>query len=283
MRQWIELRVIVPRTRVKPLTQLLARLGALGMEEAVPPGVQVEFRQPWDTAPPAVSLNCWLKAWFEPDLADQAALALEQASGLPVDQVVVQEEDWAQTWQKHHKRVAISERLSVSPPWDAVPGDVIIPPGNAFGTGDHPTTQACLGAIDRLADRCHTLLDVGCGSGVLALAGAQLGLRCVGVDIELDAVHAARENAALNRLDAEFSTQPLAQVPGTYDLVVANVYAEVLVMLAPDLLRVTGKHLVLAGILADRADQVIDALSPPLALQAQIREGDWLSLHLERP
>lgn len=280
---WVELRVVVPRSRVERLSELAFSLGALGVEEGDLPGTTPRFKQPWDTEAPPVTPDCLFKAWFDTAEAEAARAALGEAcDDAEVELVAVQEEDWAESWKVHHHRVVISDRLSVAPPWEAQPGDVVVPPGNAFGTGDHPTTLACLRAIDRLAGECKTCLDVGCGSGVLALAAARLGLRAEGLDIDPDSVSSAMENAELNGLDVRFSTAPLERYAGSWDLVVANLYAEVLCILAPDLVRLTGRHLVLAGILADRADSVVAALSPPLSVAARVTDGDWVSLHLVR-
>ncbi len=120
---------------------------------------------------------------------------------------------------------------------------------------------------------------MGCGSGVLALAAAKLGMRATGLDIEADAVAAARENAALNGLEARFSRSPLSELSGPYELVVANLYAEVLAHLAPELARLSGERLVLAGVLADRAQLVLDAL--PMTVRERRRDGEWICLVLE--
>lgn len=279
---WVELRVIVPRTRIDRLADAAFAHGASGVEEANAPGAPVRYQQPWETEPVPLPMRCCFKAWFPEESADEAAIALAEVAGAPVERLPVVDEDWSETWKHHHHRIVVSDRLRVAPPWEAVPGDLIIPPGNAFGTGDHPTTLACLGAIDRLAPQARSCLDLGCGSGVLALAAAQLGLRAEGVDIDPEAVESARENAKLNELNVHFSTTEAEKLAGPYDLVVANLFAEVLVGLAGELVRLTGRHLVLAGVLADRADKVIDALSPPLALRGSVREGDWISLHFER-
>lgn len=280
MSAWTELRVVVPRTHVDKLTAIALAHGASGTQEAPGPGAPMTFKQPWDTQAPPLPMFCTFKAWFSPEDAPAAGAALKEETGLEIESIVVDEEDWAESWKRHHHRIAISERLRVSPPWEAVPGDLVIPPGNAFGTGDHPTTQACLGAIDDLASSCSTCLDVGCGSGVLALAATQLGVRSEGIDIETDSVRASRENATLNGLQARFSGARLEELEGPYDLVVANLFAEVLIGMAPELIRLTGKHLVLAGILADRADRVVEALSPPLAVSERIQTGEWVSLRL---
>lgn len=281
--RWVELRVVVPRAWMEHLSELAFAHGASGVQEAPPPGAPLRFRQPWDTETPPLPFYCTFRAWFAE--ADQVRAQAAFAAALPegeLEVLPVVEEDWSESWKLHHHRVVLSERLRVAPPWEALPGDIVIPPGHAFGTGDHPTTLAALAAVERLAAPGRRCLDLGCGSGVLALAAAHLGMRAEGVDIDPEAVSAARENAALNQLEVAFSTTPAQQLEGPYELVLANLYAEVLAALAPELLRLTGRHLVLAGILADREALVLDALSPPLAVQQRAQDGDWVSLHLVR-
>jgi ribosomal protein L11 methyltransferase len=190
---------------------------------------------------------------------------------------VQEEEDWSENWKHHFRPVRISDRLVVAAPWHNVPDALVIEPGNAFGTGEHPTTRACLRAVDRHARPGATLLDVGCGSGVLALAGAKLGMRARGIDIDPDAIAAAREAAVANHLDVQFDTTPLAEVEGRWDLVVANVYAEVLVAMAPDLLRLAAGPIALAGILAERAHLVRAAFASRPCVLDEEEEG-WVSL-----
>ena len=120
-------------------------------------------------------------------------------------------------------------------------------------------------------------LDVGCGSGVLALAAARLGMVARGVDIDPQSVRSAREGAANNTLEAEFDDTPVERIEGRYDLVVANLFAEVLVALAPHLIRLTGGHLALAGILSDRAESVVAAYGS-LRLLERRDDGEWTAL-----
>ena len=169
----------------------------------------------------------------------------------------------------------------VSPPWLSQPGDVVIEPGIAFGSGEHLTTLLFV-AINQWVQPGISCLDVGCGSGILAIAAAKLGARTVGIDIEQDAVIAAQENAVKNQVQAHFSAADIATLDGCYDLVVANLYAEVLIALAPDILRLTGSYLALAGILADRAQRVRAAFSS-LNCVRDHQDGDWVSLWYCQP
>lgn len=283
MGTWAELRVVVDRAAVELASGLLMAMGAMGVQEDLLPGEAQRFLQPWEKGPPPPPparnlLRAWWPAEGFPDRFTTIAeeLAGRAGVGAPVWESI-QDEDWGETWKRSFHRLIVSERLAVSPPWEAQPGDLIIEPGLAFGTGEHPTTRACLEGVARLAVAGGTCLDVGCGSGVLALAAARLGMRAWGVDTDPDAVRSSHEAAAMNGLEARFDGTPLERVEGRFDLVVANLFAEVIAALAPHLKRVTGRHLVLAGILADRGHLVERALAD-MRLVARRQDGDWLSL-----
>ncbi len=265
---WHALAVRLPRSVVASVGNALLALGATGLMEDVPPGTVVRYKQPWDKGraprPPSEVL---LRAWFsEPPPVAQVNAA---TGGRAVEWQEQPDEDWNEGWKAHFKPVHISERLVVAAPWHEVPGAVIIEPGNAFGTGEHRTTRSCLTAIDRLAQPGESCLDVGCGSGILALAAARLGMRAYGIDTDADAVTAALNAARLNGLHVPFNTQPLSMVTGRWNLVVANLYAEVIAALAPDLRRLASGHLVFAGILSDRAHLVEAAMA---GLQCEHRD-----------
>jgi len=231
--------------------------------------------------------------------ADETAIALGhlQAFGLrPIGDLrtrLVDEADWADAWKAHFPVMRIGRRLVIKPTWrrhHAEPDDVVLAldPGMAFGTGLHPTTRLCLVALERLADEGRLanarILDVGCGSGILAIAALRLGgAEALGVDTDPIAIEATTENARRNRLArrirAREGSLPTNEPP--FDIVVANLIAGVLVPLAP-LLRAElspGGRLVASGIFADREADVRAAFEAAgLAVTERTGEGDWVAL-----
>jgi len=161
--------------------------------------------------------------------------------------------------------------------------NVRLDPGAAFGTGTHPTTQLCLQWLVENISAGERVLDYGCGSGILAIVAAKLGAReVVGIDLDQQALHTARANSEANSVSARY-TVPAALPPGTFDVVLANILANPLLLLAPALIaRVRkGGALVLSGVLARQADEMIAAYAtgvPALSLALWRRNDDWVCL-----
>ena len=229
------------------------------------------------------------------------ALGHLQAFGLrPIGDLttrLVHEADWAEAWKAHFPVLRVGRRLVIKPTWRrhrAAPDDVVLAldPGMAFGTGLHPTTRLCLAALEGLADRGALdggrLLDVGCGSGILAIAAAKLGAATVlGVDLDPIAVEATTENAVRNalarRIAARHGSLPTGDPP--FDLILANLIASVLVALAPLLgeeLRAGGTVLA-SGIFVDREADVRSAFEAVgLVVTGRTTEGEWVALEAVR-
>ena len=275
---WQEYQLLAHRKQAAALSRALMSLGAVGVQEDNPPGHTPHFRQPWDRGPaPRRPKEVLLRAWFRERPSDaRLAMIAEHGTIAPVWQEIA-EQDWGQDWKQNFDTLHISDRLVITPPWKPVPGAIVIEPGNAFGTGEHTTTRACLRAIDRYATPGGRLLDVGCGSGILALAGAKLGMIAEGNDIDADAVGAAQVAAATNGLSVDFHCRPLSSIGATFDLVVANLFAEVLADLSADLRRVAAGPMCFAGILVERADKVRAAFAACETLYEET-DGDWVSL-----
>lgn len=196
----------------------------------------------------------------------------------------------ADTWREFAVPIDIEPGVVVRPAWvpyDATPGVTVlhIEPGSTFGMGDHPTTVLSLRATRRLVREGCTVLDVGCGSGVLAIAAMRFGAgRAVGIDIAPAAVPVTTANAAANGVVVDVSTTDLADVEGEFDLVLANILAPALVGLAADLRRVVapGGRLVISGILADRHEHVLAALAPLEVEHTEVLDG-WAAVTLRHP
>ncbi len=208
----------------------------------------------------------------------------------------LQEQDWAEAWKHAYRPIAVGERLMIVPAWLENPDPQRVPllldPGMAFGTGTHPTTQMCLAEVERLVQPGMTVLDVGCGSGILSIAALKLGaVRALGVDTDPQAVAVAQENAARNGVAEGFraavgSVEALRQPPlGPVQapLVLANILAPILVRLLDeeglaDLLTPDGA-LVLSGILETQAEDVLAAARRAgLALAHRRQMDDWVTL-----
>lgn len=278
------------RQRVASVSAALFRLGALGVQEDWLPGEAPPPPQPWDEGPPPTEpARVVLIAWFDdPDRAAIERIVRPLCGPVVPEWSRTEEVDWEAAWRAGFPPIVVSPRLTIAPPWDAPPGSIVVEPGQGFGTGQHATTRQALAALDGLATPdagLRTALDVGCGSGILALAAARLGLRAHGIDVEEPALREAAQNAARNGLSetATFSDTPVAQVPDAADVVLANLHAELVARLADDLIRLTGRYLVVAGVLADREPLVDAALAHRLTPRGRWVEEGWVCRVFEAP
>jgi ribosomal protein L11 methyltransferase len=216
--------------------------------------------------------------------------ALRAAAGDALCEVATERlpDDWFDGWKRFHAPVVIGERLWVRPPWAPAPAsagqlDIVIDPGQAFGTGSHDTTRACLELMLGLPP-AGSFADLGCGSGVLAIAAARLGWAPVrALDLEPEAVRAARANSRANRADVEVRRFDLRrEPPPPADTIAANLLRPLLLDLATGLSR-PPRHLVAGGVLRDEADEVADAFGRRGLRERERREtGEWATILLER-
>jgi ribosomal protein L11 methyltransferase len=239
----------------------------------------------------------------DPDAVERTIDEVTQALGhlqafdlRPIGDVttrLVDEADWAEEWKRHFPVLRVGRRLVIRPTWRRhrpTKDEVVLAldPGMAFGTGLHPTTRLCLAALEGLADRGaldgRRLLDVGCGSGILAIAGVRLGAAsALGVDTDPIAIEATAANAGRNRIGdrirAREGTLPTGD--GPFDVVLANLIASLLVGLAGDLRGelAPGGTLLASGIFVDREAEVRDAFQAAgLRVANRLAEGDWVAL-----
>jgi ribosomal protein L11 methyltransferase len=221
---------------------------------------------------------------------DEARSALARravVADLSID--AVDEEDWAEAWKDHFHVERFGERIVVVPSWrryDPRPNDVVITldPGMAFGTGQHETTRMCLEALERTVRPGCRVLDVGCGSGILAIAASRLGAEAFAVDIDEACVRITAENARLNgaRLHARQGTVaeawPFESPALHFEVIVANIIASVIIEFAPSLVKAVapGGRLIVSGIIGEREGQTRAALQAAGARIDSVRAmGDW--------
>jgi ribosomal protein L11 methyltransferase len=199
------------------------------------------------------------------------------------------EQDWLAEWKKHWIPVRVG-RFTIAAPWhemeEADEIVVRIEPNMAFGTGTHETTKLCLAVIDRYFESHHSLLDVGTGTGILAIAAAKAASPdsvIAAVEIDEEAVAIARQNAALNgvadRIDIRAGSADGAD--GKFDLVCANLTADVILSILPEILEKTRGRLILSGILAEQEEMVLAAL--PVNSAAEVtRDGEWIAISVSK-
>lgn len=294
---WLNVALNVDAAHVEALSEALLEQGALSVsvEDALA-GTAAETPQFGEPGSPDTPLwqESRVVALFSPsdDLVGRIAASCNSVGiiDLPdIDIEEVAEQNWVQLTQAQFEPIRINERLWIVPTWHAAPDpaaiNLILDPGMAFGTGSHPTTRLCLEWLSTTISGGEKVLDYGCGSGILAIAAARLGAAAVlGVDIDDNALTAARDNAAKNSVALELrqSQMPLAE---TFDLVVANILTNPLCMLAPLLsARVAGGgRIALSGILAPQAERVIAAYAPFLALRVGATQDGWVRLEGKRP
>ncbi len=289
---WQSLRIRVDSKAAEPLSDALLEAGALSVSlEDADAGTVDET--PLFGEPDHPSAEIWTHSFavaLLDEAADVAALLAEAAAraGIEVPDAwtvdTVAEQDWVRLTQSQFDPIPISPRLWIVPTWHEAPdGSAInlkLDPGLAFGTGSHPTTRLCLRWLDEHIAGGETVLDYGCGSGILAIATARLGAaRVDGVDIDAQAVMSARDNALLNGVAAWFGL-PGELVPGEYDVVVANILTNPLKGLAPLLTgRVRrGGRLVLSGILAEQSEDVMAVYRTGFDFDPPADDEGWVRL-----
>jgi ribosomal protein L11 methyltransferase len=310
MTNWLEVSLTVDGELAEAIADVLARFAPNGV--VMERGVKfVDAGDPGTPAGPIV-----VRAYLEMDeRIEETHQKLEESLyflGMikPLPKPVykqIADQNWMEAWKEHYQPIPIGERLIIVPAWLDSPKPERIPikidPGMAFGTGTHPTTQLCLGLIEKVitgngSPINHdplTMIDIGCGSGILSIAALKLGARtALGVDIDLESVRNARANAGTNNIGEEFVISqgsvvevlegkfPFRSAP----LVVANILAPIIVRLfddgMADLVEIGGV-LILSGILQEQTKSVIEAAQAKgLVLSEQKGRGDWVALSFLR-
>lgn len=285
---WVSLKLAAEGDGAETLADALMEAGALSVSiEDRDAGTDAElpqFGEPGLDDPKAWQRN-WVVALLEAD-ADVAALIaqLKLPADIEHEIEVVPEQDWVRLTQSQFEPIPISDRLWIVPSWHDAPDPdaivLVLDPGLAFGTGSHPTTRLCLKWLEQNLRQAESVLDYGCGSGILAIAAKKLGAgQVVGTDVDAQAITASRDNAERNLTEAGFFL-PDALPVGEFDVLVANILTNPLKALMPLLAgRVKpGGRIALSGILAEQAEEVLAIYSQAFDMHLWATEDGWVCL-----
>ncbi|MFN7693163.1 MAG: 50S ribosomal protein L11 methyltransferase [Burkholderiales bacterium] len=286
----MELALICPQDRVEVVSDALMELDALSVTvedaDAETEDEQALFGEPGMPPPRAGWQRSILKALYpdQPSATEAATVLLAQdfATDLHVQGLVtVDEQDWVRITQVQFKPVPITESFWIVPSWHEAPAQaktiMRLDPGLAFGTGTHPTTRMCLRWVAQHGREDGRVLDYGCGSGILAIAAGLMGAKTIdAVDIDPAAVQSTQQNAQANGIEMRVGLPDLAD--GEYQLVLANILATPLKLLAPLLCGhlAGGARLLLAGLLERQAEEIAAVYAPWIELQVSDREDGWV-------
>ncbi|MGL5149608.1 MAG: 50S ribosomal protein L11 methyltransferase [Clostridium sp.] len=302
--KWIEVRVITKSEALEPISGIFYGLDCKGVAIEDPNDILGREQGPltWDFADINILEHkgeaAVVKAYFsEEDNMENVLSYVEEKinelkeMGLDLGEAKVEheemfEEDWANNWKKYYKPTKVGEKIVVKPIWEEYKeenGELVVnlDPGMAFGTGTHETTRMCIQALERYVEKDSTVFDVGCGSGILAIAAAKLGAKkAVGVDLDPVAVESSLENVKYNDLNnIEVLYGNLVEViEGKADIVVANIIAEIICILCGDVQKVLkqGGYFITSGIIHDRVEMVTDKLNETGFEVLEVnKDGEW--------
>ena len=241
-----------------------------------------------------ISVSAYVSA--DKPVTDHVAFIKERLNQLKVDAnielISLCEEDWADSWKQYYKPIKIGEKLVVVPMWEkynAENGEVIVKmdPGMAFGTGTHETTRLCATLLEKYVDRSSKMLDVGCGSGILAICASKLGAKeCYAYDIDPVAVKVAKENVKDNdvtNIECGVSDLLKGVKAGKYDVITANIVADIIIRLLPDIGAFMHEKttLVISGIIDERCEDVYKSINENgFKIVDEIHENGWCAISL---
>lgn len=288
---WISLKIQAQDNTADLISDTLMTQGALSaiIEDANADTLDEQpiFGEPGDP-PPGIWQQNLVSALFDDD-ADIAKIMADlqritKLSSLQYSTETIEEQDWVRATQSQFDPIKITDQLWIVPTWHSAPNadaiNIVLDPGLAFGTGSHPTTHLCLAWLTQEVSAHKTVLDYGCGSGILAIAAKKLGASLVvGTDIDPQAIQASLYNAEQNHVIADFYHAGQYQAQA-FDIVVANILSSALSVLAPVLAASckTGGKIALSGILKEQAETVSDIYAQWFDMQAPQYMDAWVLL-----
>lgn len=285
---WLQIRLAITPDQAPLYEEALLQLGAVSVT-FMDGEDQPIFEPELGTTP--LWRHTHLLALYEDGIDSSVLLhQLQQATCLPLPDhhiECIEDQDWERSWMDNFQPMRFGQRLWIVPSWHQAPApeavNLLLDPGLAFGTGTHPTTALCLQWLDGQNIQGCTVLDYGCGSGILAIAALLLGAsRATGVDIDPQALQATRDNAQRNGIDEPrlslYFPQDLPNIEA--DILVANILAGPLIDLAPTLARHTrpGGRLALSGILSEQADDICRAYQTHYRLDPIAEVDGWVRI-----
>jgi ribosomal protein L11 methyltransferase len=304
---WVEVKVITKSEAIEPVSGIFYGLDVKGVAIEDPNDILTREQGPlsWDFA----DLNILeyggkaavVKGYFSEEddidnlvkyindkIEDLKSIGIDIGEGT-VKAQIVKEEDWANNWKKYYKPTQIGNNIVIKPIWEEYTPSkdeiiVELDPGMAFGTGTHETTRMCVLALDKYITPDTTVFDIGTGSGILAITAAKLkAKKVIGVDLDPVAVDSAKENVSFNHLNniEIFEGNLMEVVKGKADIIVANIIAEIIVILVDDVKNslLPGGYFISSGIIRDRKDMVVDKLEKEGFTIKEINEdGEWICI-----
>lgn len=289
---WLSLKIETKDNMADFLSDTLMGLGALSASiedaNAETPDEQPIFGEPGDP-PPSVWHKNIVSALFDDGVVVTDIMqSLSQASGihnLAYSTEIVAEQDWVRATQSQFSPVRIQDNLWIVPSWHSAPNpdalNIVLDPGLAFGTGSHPTTRLCLSWLVDQVKPQYSVLDYGCGSGILAIAAKKLGAATVlGIDVDAQAIQSSNYNAEQNAVVATFCLPNKQPASTQYDLVVANILSSALSVLAPALASACkqGGKIALSGILREQTEQLSNIYMEWFEMRQPVLMGGWVLL-----
>ena len=299
--RWIEVSVDTPAELIDERCQQMADMGADGFvieNEADFQNFLENNHQYWDYVDDELEQKfagvSRIKCYLSDDADGKAILAKIRGAYGAVQTAFIEDSDWENNWREYYKPIEVGEKLVVVPEWEEIPADgrqpLRLDPGLIFGTGSHATTRMCLAALEKYCSPETTVLDLGCGSGILAIASLLLGAEsATGVDIDELAVKTAEENGKMNGFDGDrlkFIHGDLAdKVSGKFDIVVANIVADIIIMFCKTVPEFMADNAVFitSGIIDIREQEVVDAFAENgFEIIARHANGGWRCFECRR-
>ncbi|NLZ49490.1 MAG: 50S ribosomal protein L11 methyltransferase [Clostridiales bacterium] len=305
--RWYEVKVVTKSEAIEPISGIFYGMDVKGVSVEDPNDILNREQGPltWDFADinileyggkAAVVRGYFNESESEEELLSYVKEKVQELIDMGIDVgegtvtcQLVKEEDWANNWKKYYKPTKIGGKIVIKPVWEEYQVSenellVELDPGMAFGTGTHETTRMCILALEKYVKADTTVFDIGTGSGILAIAAAKMGANhVVGVDLDPVAVDSAKENVALNNLNnIEILEGNLMDVvEGKGDLVVANILAEIIIVLVDQVKECLKKGgiFIASGIIKERESMVVEKLkSSGFAIKETLYDGEWVCI-----